>query len=144
MLLGIPTVISPDLLKVLAEMGHGDEILLADANFPAASHANRLIRADGHGIVPLLTAILTLLPLDAYVDHPATLMQVLPGDPVHTPIWNEYASVLSRAGAGTEPFESVERFAFYQRAREAYAVVATGETALYANIMLRKGVVKES
>ncbi|MBN2982037.1 L-fucose mutarotase [Cohnella algarum] len=142
MLYGISPLISPELLKVLMEMGHGDEIVIGDGNFPAASHAQRLIRCDGHGIPELLDAILRLFPLDPYVEKPVALMQVVPGDTVETPIWNEYLAVI-RERAGLEaPFEEVERFAFYERAKKAYAVVATGESALYANVILKKGVVK--
>lgn len=141
MLKGIPSVLSPELLKVLMEMGHGDEIVLADANFPAASHAQRLVRCDGHDIPTLLRAMLQLFPLDAYVEQPAALMQVVPGDTVETPIWNVYQEIADRANGSRVSFEQVERFAFYERAKRAYAIVATGETALYANIVLKKGVI---
>lgn len=142
MLYGISKIISPDLLKILMEMGHGDEIVLADGNFPAASHAQRLVRADGHGVVELLDAILALLPLDAFVEKRAALMQVVPGDTTETPIWDEFAKVLKQRTSLSDPFEMVERFAFYDRARKAYAIVATGESAPYANIILKKGVIK--
>ncbi|MBB6673254.1 RbsD/FucU family protein [Cohnella nanjingensis] len=142
MLKGIPPILSPDLLKVLMEMGHGDDIVLADGNFPAASHAQRLIRCDGHGIPALLDAILQLLPLDPYVERPAALMQVVPGETVETPIWGTYGDIIRDRTGLSEPFEEVERFAFYERAKRAYAVVATGEGALYANLILKKGVVK--
>ncbi|QHT62136.1 fucose isomerase [Paenibacillus lycopersici] len=141
MLLGIPKIISPELLKLLMEMGHGDEIVLADANFPAASHSQRLVRCDGHPIPELLDAILRLFPLDQYVDKPAALMQVVPGDTVATPIWDVYGSVIEARTGLNAPFETVERFAFYERARGAYAIVATGEGAQYANIILKKGVI---
>lgn len=141
MLLGIPKIISPDLLKVLMEMGHGDEIVLADANFPAASHAQRLVRCDGHAIPDLLDAILQLFPLDPYVAKPAALMELVPGDTVATPIWDTYASIIGTRSGLDAPFETVERFAFYDRARRAYAVIATGESALYANLILKKGVI---
>ncbi len=141
MLKGIPKLISPDLLKVLMEMGHGDEIVLADGNFPAASHAQRLIRCDGHGIPELLEAILQLLPLDSYVQHPACLMQVVPGDPVQTPIWEKYRAIIEAKEGMADPLKHEERFAFYERAKKAYAVVATGEEALYANLILKKGVI---
>ncbi|WP_080832954.1 L-fucose mutarotase [Cohnella massiliensis] len=142
MLYGISPLISPELLKVLMEMGHGDEIVIGDGNFPAASHAQRLIRCDGHGIPELLDAILRLFPLDPYVEKPVALMQVVPGDTVETPIWNEYLAVIRERVGLEAPFEEVERFAFYERAKKAYAVVATGESALYANVILKKGVVK--
>ncbi|TFE28554.1 L-fucose mutarotase [Cohnella luojiensis] len=142
MLIGISSLISPELLKVIMEMGHSDEIVLADGNFPAASHAQRLIRADGHGIPELLDAILRLFPLDSYVDKPVALMQVVPGDTAETPIWNVYGEIIEARSGFTAPFEEVERFAFYERAKNAYAIVATGEGALYANVILKKGVIK--
>jgi len=141
MLRGIPGILSPELLKVLMEMGHGDEIVLADGNFPAASIANRLVRCDGHGIPELLEAILMFFPLDPYVEAPVTLMQVVPGDPVETPIWNVYRDIVKKYEPVNNRFENIERFAFYERAKKAYAVIATGEKALYANIILKKGVV---
>ncbi len=143
MLKGISSLISPELLKILMEMGHSDEIVLADGNFPAASHARRLIRADGHGAPELLDAILELFPLDQYVDKPVALMQVMPGDTVETPIWNAYTEIIEARTGLTAPFEEVERFAFYERAKNAYAIVATGEGALYANLILKKGVIAD-
>ncbi|OME86629.1 fucose isomerase [Paenibacillus sp. FSL A5-0031] len=141
MLIGISKLISPELLKVLSEMGHSDEIVIADGNFPSASHAKRLIRADGHDVPALLDAILQLFPLDQYVEKPAALMQVVPGDTVETPIWEQYRSIIEQRTGLSEPFEQVERFAFYERAKQAYAVIATGESALYANLILKKGVI---
>ncbi len=144
MLKGISKLISPELLKVLSEMGHSDEIVFADGNFPGASHAARLIRADGHHIPELLDAVLRLFPLDQYVEKPAALMQVVPGDTVQTPIWDDYRAIIARHTGLAEPFEVVERFAFYERAKKAYAIVATGEGALYANLILKKGVIADS
>jgi L-fucose mutarotase len=141
MLIGIPKIISPELLKILMEMGHGDEIVLGDANFPAASNANRLIRADGHGIPALLDAILALFPLDPYVEKPVALMQVVPGDSATTPIWKEYEQIIASRSGITNAVMEVERFDFYDRAKQAYAIVATGEGALYANVILKKGVI---
>ena len=141
MLKNIPSIISPELLKVLDEMGHGDEIVIGDGNFPAASNANILIRCDGHGVPELLDAILTLIPLDVYVDAPVALMQVTPGDNADTSIWNEYRKIVDKHQDDVK-FEEVERFAFYDRAKKAYAIIATGETAIYANVILKKGVVK--
>jgi L-fucose mutarotase len=141
MLKDIPSILSPELLKVLMEMGHGDELVIADGNFPAASIAQRLIRADGHGVPPILEAVLKLFPLDIYVKKPVALMQLVPGDTVKTPIWEEYRKIIKASGEKFDDFENVERFAFYERARKAYAVVATSESALYANIILKKGVV---
>ncbi|MFF2481914.1 L-fucose mutarotase [Paenibacillus sp. NPDC058071] len=142
MLNGISKLISPELLKILMEMGHSDEIVIADGNFPGASHAQRLVRADGHNVPELLDAILQLFPLDQYVEKPVALMQVMPGDTAETPIWGEYKSIIERRSGLAEPFEEVERFAFYERAKKAYAIIATGESALYANIILKKGVIK--
>ncbi len=129
------------------EMGHGDEIVIADGNFPAASMAQAtntkiLVRADGHGVPDLLDAILTLFPLDQYVQHPVALMQVVPGDNVKPVIWDSYRDIIKKHEPAFVGFENVERFAFYERAKKAFAIVATGEPALYANIILKKGIVK--
>ncbi len=142
MLKGIPSILSPELLKILMEMGHGDELVIGDGNFPAASVARRLVRMDGHGVPELLDAILTLFPLDTYVEAPLALMQVVPGDPVVPTIWDEYQRIADAREGRKVAVEKIERFAFYERARKAYAVVASGEGAIYANIILRKGVVK--
>lgn len=140
MLKGIPSIISPELLKILMEMGHGDELVIGDGNFPGASVNERCVRLDGHGTVEVLKAILKLFPLDIY-QKPAYIMEKVPGDTVETPILDEYAQILKEhTNDGLTP---VERFAFYERAKKAYAVVMTGETALYANIILKKGVVTE-
>jgi L-fucose mutarotase len=144
MLKGIPKIIAPDALKFLAEMGHGDEIVIADGNFPAASIAagSRLVRADGYGAVALLEAIMALFPLDAYSTPNVMLMEVMKGDNVATPIWDEYKKILLAAEpADRVRIGQIERFAFYERAKKAYAVIATGESALYANIILKKGVI---
>ena len=143
MLKGVPNIISPELMKILMEMGHGDEIVLADGNFPAASVARRLVRADGHNIPELLEAILKFFPLDTYVDSAVALMAVVPGDSVKPTIWEKYREIIKKSGEKFEDFEMVERFAFYERATKAYAVVATSEAALYANIILKKGVIKQ-
>jgi len=145
MLKGIPPIISPELLKVLCEMGHGDELVIADGNFPSASVGKNaiVIRADGHGATEMLDAILRLIPLDTYVEYPAALMQIVPGDDVPTPpIWKEYEAILKKHEPQNHGMEQVERFSFYERSRKAYAIIATGETAVYANILLKKGVVK--
>jgi L-fucose mutarotase len=139
MLKNIPEVISPELMKTLMEMGHDDEIVLADGNFPAASIAKRLIRCEG-GVPELLEAVLKFLPLDQYVEHPVALMAVVPGDNVKPTIWDQYRKIIKASGEKFTDFEFVERFAFYERAKKAYAVVACGEKALYANIILKKGV----
>lgn len=143
MLKNIPPILSPDMLKVLCEMGHGDRLVLADANFPSASVGKNAIvlRADGHSATELLDAILQVFPLDTYVEHPVSLMQVIPGDPVETPIWEDYKVIVKqRDGKDAAAFGEIERFAFYEEAKKAYAVIATGERALYANLILQKGV----
>jgi len=140
MLKGIPKNLSPELLKILMEMGHGDEIVIADGNFPSASCAKRLIRADGLDVAPLLDDILKLFPLDTYVESPVTLMQVVPGDSTPT-IWDIYSQIIARHDPNAK-INNIDRFAFYERAKNAYAVIATTEAALYANIILGKGVVK--
>lgn len=143
MLKGIPQIISPELLKVLCEMGHGDRIVIADGNFAAASTGKNaiVIRCDGHGVPELLEAILKLFPLDTYSEHPAILMDVLPGDNVKTPIWNTYREIVSKYDErGDDIFTKISRSDFYAEAREAYAIIATSEKALYANIILQKGV----
>ncbi len=141
MLKGIPTIISPELMKIIMEMGHGDEIVLADGNFPAASIAQRLVRADGHGVPELLEAILKLFPLDIYVEKAVGLMEVVPGDDTKPTIWEDYRKIVKASGEKFSDFEFIERFAFYERAQKAYAVVATSEKALYANVILKKGVI---
>ncbi len=149
MLKRIPGILGPDLLKILKEMGHGDEMVLADRNFPAAAIARdtvsgQQIRLDGHGIPAVLEAILMLFPLDQYVDHPVCLMSVVTGDPVKTPVWERYRSIITNSGETFGEFEWLERFAFYERAKKAYAVIATSESARYANIILKKGCVLDS
>ncbi len=140
MLKNISPVLSPELLKILMEMGHGDEIVIGDGNFPAASVAQRLVRLDGHGVNEILDAILRLMPLDTYVEAPVGLMDN--GDSENRPpIWANYEKTV-KANEGDKKFELIERFAFYERAKKAYAVIATGETAIYANIILKKGVVQ--
>ena len=146
MLKGIPKILSPELLKVLCEMGHSDTLVLADGNFPAERMGKnaKVIRADGHGVPELLAAILQLFPLDTYVEKPVSLMAVTPGDPVKTPIWEEYRALVAAHDArGDAAIGEIERFAFYEAAKDAYAIIATGESALYANIILQKGVVTD-
>ena len=143
MLKGIPSILSPELLKTLMEMGHGDEIVISDGNFPAAGIAQRLVRCDGHHVPELLDAMLKFFPLDPYVKAPVALMQVVPGDKVETPIWDVYREIVKKHEPVTNTIENIERFAFYERAKNAYAVITTGEKALYANIILKKGVVVE-
>lgn len=146
MLKGIPSILSPELLKVLCEMGHSDRIVIADGNFPVEFMGKnaKVVRLDGHGVPEILDAILQVFPLDTYVEHPVNLMEVMPGDPVKTPIWDEYKEIISRHdGRGRAVVGNIERFAFYEEAKTAYAIVATGEMAVYANVMLQKGVVTE-
>lgn len=143
MLKNIPKILSPELVKILMEMGHGDTIVIADGNFPAASLARRLVRCDGHGAAELFEAILQLMPLDSYSDHQIELMQVVPGDPYQPEIWGQYKKIAVKYEPINHKIETVERFAFYENAKQAYAVVATSELALYANIMIRKGVINE-
>ncbi|MHC4231346.1 MAG: RbsD/FucU family protein [Planctomycetota bacterium] len=147
MLKKIPSILPPQLLKVLMEMGHADEIVIADGNFPAASIAactvsKQVIRMDGHEVPPILDAILQLFPLDPYVEKPVGLMQLVSGDTVKTPIWDEYQKIIKASDESEKfiDFEFIERFEFYERAKKAYAVIATSEKALYANIILKKGV----
>ncbi len=142
MLKGIPSILSPELLKILMEMGHGDEIVIADGNFPSAEIAQRLVRLDGHGVPEILDAIMKFFPLDTYTENPVGLMSVVPGDDVDPVIWNEYKSIINKYEPENCKIEFIDRFGFYERARRAYAVIATGETAIYANILLKKGVVK--
>ncbi len=146
MLKGIPQILSPELLKVLCEMGHSDRLIIADGNFPAESMGKNaiVIRCDGHGVPEILEAILKLFPLDSYVEHPVNLMEVMPGDPVETPIWDTYKNIVSKYDErGEKAVGNIERFAFYAQAKEAYLIIATSEKALYANIMLQKGVIAD-
>ena len=146
MLKGIPGILSPELLKVLCEMGHSDRLVIADGNFPAESMGKNgiVIRCDGHGVPEILDAILKVFPLDTYVEKPVNLMEVMPGDDVETPIWDTYKEIVAKHdGRGAEAVGNIERFAFYEEAKTAYAIIATSESALYANVMLQKGVVVE-
>ena len=141
MLKNIPNILSPELLKILMEMGHGDDIVIADGNFPSASIAQRLVRLDGHKVPEVLEAILKFFPLDKYVEFPVGLMAVVPGDNINPVIWEEYKKKITESNEPFKNFEYMERFTFYERAKKAYAVIATSESALYANIILKKGVV---
>lgn len=143
MLKGIPSILTPELLKTLMEMGHSDELVIADGNFPAGTFGKKVIRLDGHGVPEVLDAILKFFPLDSYVESPVALMQVVEGDTVETPIWDIYNKIINKHESKNNKVENIERFAFYERARSAYAVIATSEAALYANIILKKGVVIE-
>lgn len=140
MLKHIPRNLSPELLKILMEMGHGDEIVLADGNFPSASHANRLVRLDGQMIPTVLESVLTLFPLDTYVESPVMYMATPEGEDDPS-IWESYSTIFSKTGNEQTSIQQVDRFEFYNRAQQAYAIIATSETALYANIILEKGVI---
>ena len=148
MLKNIPPILSPELLKVLAEMGHGDRICIGDGNFPGASMAKAegaiLVRADGHGIPELLDAILQVIPLDAYVETPAMLMQKMDCDKdLVIPVWDEYKAIIAKHDErGASAVGSYERFEFYDQAKKCYCILQSGETAIYANIILQKGVIK--
>ncbi len=141
MLKNIPKILSPELLKILMEMGHGDEIVIADGNFPSAAIANRLVRLDGHNVPEVLDAILRFFPLDTYSEFPVSLMEVVKGDTVVPVIWDTFKEIIARHD--NAKITHLERFEFYEHAKKAYCVVATGEDALYANVILKKGVVVE-
>ncbi len=143
MLKNIPSILSPMLLKTLCEMGHSDRLVIADGNFPSESMGKDaiVIRCDGHGVPELLDAILTVFPLDTYVEKPVNLMQVVEGDNVETPIWDTYNQIVSKHDQrGTDAIGTIERFAFYEQSKSCYCIIATGEKSMYANVMLQKGV----
>jgi len=141
MLKNIPNCLSPELLKILMEMGHNDYIMLADANYPATSGAQRLVRAGGVEVTDMLDAILQFYPLDSYVNDPVVLMK--PGAEETTPeIWEEFRNIIIKHDTDNAftDFSLIDRFDFYEFAKKAYAIVQTGTTARYANISLKKGV----
>lgn len=140
MLIGISPLISPDLLAVLDRMGHGDEIVLADAHFPGETFGKRVLRADGLRIADLLDAILPLFALDTYVESPLTMMCAFQGDQLDPAVEGCYRQAIDRHWPDTPPIQRIDRFDFYERAQQAFAVVITGETAQYGNIILKKGV----
>ena len=140
MLKGIPEILSPDMLKILSEMGHGDDIVIADGNFPAASNARNLIRCDGHGVPELLDAILKFFPLDTFVENPVSVIKIVGNGDSRPPIWSEFEKVIKKHHPGFTDFEYVERFDFYERSRNAYAIISTTESALYACLISKKGV----
>lgn len=140
MLKGISPLISPELLAILARMGHGDEIILADAHFPGETFNANVIRADGLRIPELLAGILPLFELDSYVDHPVVMMAAVEGDTLDPQVEDSYLAAMAPACPKLAPIERIDRFAFYDRAKSAFAVVMTGETAKYGNILLKKGV----
>jgi len=140
MLKGISPLISPELLAILARMGHGDEIVLADAHFPGESFNKTVLRADGIKIADLLAAILPLFELDSYVGHPLAMMAAVEGDTLDPRVEESYLHSIRKTNPDCAPIERIDRFAFYERTRNAFAVVMTGETAKYGNILLKKGV----
>ncbi|MBQ1960454.1 MAG: L-fucose mutarotase [Akkermansia sp.] len=135
MLKGISPVISPSLLKIMAEMGHGDEIVLSDAHFPGHTFNSNVLRADGIGVDALLAGMIPLFELDSYAT-PVIMMEAVPGDTLDPAVEEKYRKAMGYTGE----IERVERYAFYERAKQAYAVVVSGETAKYGNIILKKGV----
>ncbi len=141
MLIGIPPVIGPELLNILYRMGHGDELVLGDAFFCGETFGKRVIRADGVGIPPLLEGILALINLDSFVQDPLAIMEPEPGDSLDPLMEARYRAVVDRRWPGTPAFRRMERFAFYERAKNAFAVVMTGETVKYGNIIVKKGVI---
>ena len=142
MLKNLDPILSPELLMVLAAMGHGDELAIVDANFPAATMARRLVRLEAVGATRVLEAVLSLLPLDEFVDSPVAVMQVV-GEPetVPEPV-REFQQAVDHAEAKSIKIASIDRFDFYERSRAAFAIVATGETRLYGNVLLKKGVIR--
>jgi L-fucose mutarotase len=140
MLIGISPLISPDLLAVLYRMGHGDEIVLADGHFPGETYGKRLLRADGLKITDLLDAILPLFALDTYVESPLIMMSAVSGDPLDPAVEASYRKAIDKHWPETPPIQRIERFAFYDRTKQAFAILMTGETAKYGNIILKKGV----
>lgn len=140
MLIGISPLISPDLLATLYRMGHGDEIVLADAHFPGETYGKRVLRADGLRIPDLLDAILPLFALDTYVESPLIMMYAVPGDQLDPTVEASYRQAIDRHWPDIPPILRIDRFDFYERSRQAFAVVMTGETAKYGNLILKKGV----
>lgn len=144
MLKGIPPILSPELLKVLCEMGHSDSIVIADGNFPAETMGKNAIvlRMDGHGVPEILEAILKVFPLDQYIEQPVCLMDRVVGDNADISIWDTYKEIIKKyENRGIDVITELERFEFYDVAKKAYAIIATGETSQYANIILQKGCV---
>ena len=140
MLIGISPLISPDLLALLHRMGHGDEIVLADAHFPGETYGKRVLRADGLRIPDLLDAILPLFILDSYVESPLIMMSAVSGDQLDPEVEASYRQAMDKHWPSTPPIQRIDRFEFYERARQTYAILMTGETVKYGNIILKKGV----
>ena len=142
MLKGLDPLLNADLLHVLRAMGHGDELVIVDANFPATTMGRRLVRMDGVSATRALEAILSVMPLDDFVDEPCARMEVV-GDPDAVPeVCKAFQQIIDRAEGGRFQLARIERFAFYERARAAFALVQTGETRLYGNVLLKMGVVR--
>lgn len=146
MLKGIPKILPPELLKILCEMGHGDTLCIADGNFPCApiNKDAAVVRMDGHGIPDILEAILELFPLDSYVESPVVLMKLMERDEgkVKTPIWDKYAEIVSKYDErGRDAIANIDRFDFYKEATKCHCVINTSESAIYANIIIQKGIV---
>lgn len=141
MLRNIPAILSPDLLWALRAMGHGDEVVIADANFPATTLGVRCHRLDGLTATDVLQAVLTVLPLDKYVPNPALVMAVVDDPSAVSPVVAEFQRITTATADNPATLEKLERFAFYERARSAFAIIQTGETRLYGNIILKKGVI---
>ncbi|MGI9492427.1 MAG: RbsD/FucU family protein [Geminicoccaceae bacterium] len=142
MLKGLDPILNADLLRVLRAMGHGDDLIIADANFPATTMARRLVRLDGLSAPRVLEAVLTVMPLDDFVDEPCARIEVV-GDPDAVPeVCEDFQTIIDRAEEGRCQLAKIERFAFYERARQAFAVVQTGETRLYGCVLLKMGVVR--
>ncbi len=141
MLRGLNPLLSPDLLHALAAMGHGDEIVIADANFPGSSTGEEVIRLDGISATAALEAVLQVMPLDSFVSDPALVMQVVGKPDEVPPVVAEFQEIIDRVADAPARIGGLERFAFYERARKGYVVLQTGETRLYGNIILKKGVI---
>ena len=142
MLKGISPMLTPELLKVLCEMGHSDTIVIADGNFPAETMGKNsiVIRMDGHGVPEILEAILKVFSLDQYIEKPVSLMERVPGDNADVSIWKKYDELIEKEEPrGTAVIQKLERFEFYEEAKKAYAIIATSETSQYANVILQKG-----
>jgi len=140
MLKKIPSNLSPELVKILMEMGHGDELVISDANFPGERIGKRVVRADGQSAVESLQGILELLPLDAYSDYQYALMETVGNDGNEPPIWSDFSNIIDQHYSNSQ-VKHLERFEFYEKSEDAFAILITGETALYGNIILKKGVI---
>lgn len=142
MLKGLDPLLNADLLHVLRSMGHGDDLAIVDANFPAMTMGKRVVRIDGASATRALEAVLSVMPLDDFVAEPCARMQVV-DDPDAVPeICKEFQAIIDRAEGGRFQLGKIERFAFYEQAREAFALVQTGETRLYGNVLLKMGVIR--